>query len=33
MEKQEAKRKIQMILAARGFGWEVAKKVIEKVLQ
>jgi regulatory protein len=32
LEKQEAKRKIQMILAARGFGWEVAKKVTEDVL-
>ncbi len=32
-EPKEAKKKIQMILAAKGFGWDIAKKVIQKVLQ
>lgn len=33
LEKQKAKQRIQMILAGKGFGWNIAKKVIEKVLQ
>jgi regulatory protein len=32
-EPAEAKKKIQMILAGKGFGWNVAKKIIDDVLQ
>lgn len=32
LEKEKAKQKIQMILASKGFGWDVAKKVIGEVL-